>query len=257
MSVDLRQGRWQEVLADVECDALITDPPYSARTHSGHDDGTSLANRGHWRRSDGKLDRCRVRSALPYASWGEGDVWDFVEAWAPRVRGWLVCFSDSVLTSVYREAFEAQGLTGFQPVPVVIRGMTVRLCGDGPSSWAIYANVARPKSLSKWGTLPGAYTCGQGERFHTGGKPLAGMRAIIRDYSRPGDVVCDPCAGGGTTLRACQLEGRIGIGAEIDPETHAKAMERLSQPYMAPAHTPVSGALAQPSLFHLAEPHSA
>lgn len=40
MSADLRLGRWQDVLADVECDALICDPPYSARTHKGHDDGS-------------------------------------------------------------------------------------------------------------------------------------------------------------------------------------------------------------------------
>ncbi len=44
---DLRLGRWQEALADVgEVDAVITDPPYSARTHEGHDDGAKLANRG-------------------------------------------------------------------------------------------------------------------------------------------------------------------------------------------------------------------
>ena len=30
--IDLRLGRWQDVLADVTtCDAVICDPPYSAR----------------------------------------------------------------------------------------------------------------------------------------------------------------------------------------------------------------------------------
>ena len=33
----LRLGRWQDALAGVECDALIVDAPYSARTHGGHD----------------------------------------------------------------------------------------------------------------------------------------------------------------------------------------------------------------------------
>src|SRR5690606_19055862 len=35
--IDLRMGRWQDVLADVEaCDAVITDPPYlSAATAGG------------------------------------------------------------------------------------------------------------------------------------------------------------------------------------------------------------------------------
>lgn len=35
-TIELRCGRWQDVLADVtQCDAVITDPPYSDKTHSG------------------------------------------------------------------------------------------------------------------------------------------------------------------------------------------------------------------------------
>lgn len=33
--VTLRFGDWRQVLADVTCDSLISDPPYSARTHGG------------------------------------------------------------------------------------------------------------------------------------------------------------------------------------------------------------------------------
>jgi DNA modification methylase len=53
------------------------------------------------------------------------------------------------------------------------------------------------------------------------------MRSIVRDYSRPGDLICDPCAGGATTLIAAQLEGRDSIGSEMDPQTHARAMRRI------------------------------
>jgi site-specific DNA-methyltransferase (adenine-specific) len=67
-----------------------------------------------------------------------------------------------------------------------------------------------------------------------GAKPIDLMRALVRDYSRPGDVICDPCAGGGTTGRAAQLEGRGFIGAEMDPDTFAKAQERLARPFTAP-----------------------
>lgn len=37
--IELRLGDYREVLADVEADAVITDPPYSERTHKGHDAG--------------------------------------------------------------------------------------------------------------------------------------------------------------------------------------------------------------------------
>jgi 23S rRNA G2445 N2-methylase RlmL len=36
--IELRLGRWQDVLDDiVQCDALITDPPYSERTHKANE----------------------------------------------------------------------------------------------------------------------------------------------------------------------------------------------------------------------------
>ena len=233
--IDLRLGRWEDVLADVgEVDAVIADPPYSARTHNGHDDGASLANkvaRAH-ARSDGGVDVYRPRSSISYSSWSTEEVDAFVDSWTPRNRGWFVCLSDSELCCVYRAAFERNGLTGFQPLPCVIPGMTVRMCGDGPSSWAVYANVARPKALSKWGTLDGAYfNRSQGEREHIGGKPLWLMRALVRDYTKPGDLIVDPCAGGGTTLLAAATEGRRAIGAEVDVATHAKAVSRIGRGY--------------------------
>lgn len=234
MTADLRLGRWQDALADVEMvDAVITDPPYSARVHDGHDDGAELANRAGkgWKRSDGGVDTFRPRRELNYANWSPDDVDVFVDAWAPRNRGWFVILSDSELCPAYRAAFERNGLTGFQPLPCLIPGMTVRMCGDGPSSWAIYANVARPKALSKWGTLPGGYY-GKPERtIAVGGKPVWLMRALVRDYTKPGDLVCDPCAGGATTLLAAVTEGRLAVGSEMDPETYAKAKARLARGY--------------------------
>jgi hypothetical protein len=160
----------------------------------------------------------------------------FIDSWAPRNRGWFVCLSDSELCTAYRTAFERNGLTGFQPLPVLIPGMTVRMAGDGPSSWAFYVNVARPKSLCKWGTLPGGYTGPIGSRERSSGavagaKPLWVMRALVRDYTRLGDLVVDPCAGGATTLLAAVIEGRRAIGAEVDPDTFAKAQRRLAAGY--------------------------
>lgn len=233
MTWTLHLGDWREVLAGVDSvDAVICDPPYSSRTHDGHDAGAEMANRkGGWKRTDGKVDGFRPRRELSYTAWGADDIEEFVAAWAPRNRGWFVCLSDSDLCGVYRETFERHGLTGFQPLPILIPGMTVRMAGDGPSSWAIYANVARPRALHKWGTLPGGYHGGQGERVHVGGKPEWLMRALVRDYTRKGDLVCDPTAGAGTTLLAATIENRRAIGAEVDAETHAVAMKRLSQGY--------------------------
>jgi hypothetical protein len=108
--------------------------------------------------------------------------------------------------------------------------MTVRLAGDGPSSWAVYLMVARTKAAHKWGTLDGAYTgLPQGERMIAGSKSLVLMRKIVRDYSRPGDLVCDPYAGSGTTLLAAVIEGRRAIGAEMDRGRFDMAVRRLRE----------------------------
>lgn len=234
MTIDLRLGRWENELADVTCDAVIADAPYSARVHEGHDDGVRAARvTDAWTRSDGRTDPKppQPRRQLSYAHWTTSDVDAFIDSWAPRNRGWFVCLSDHALCSAYEAAYERNGLTTFAPVGVLIPGMTVRLCGDGPSSWMIYANVARPKALSKWGTLPGGYTGPPGERVHVGGKPLWLMRALVRDYTRRGDLVCDPCAGAATTLIAAATEGRHAVGAEVDPATHALATGRIRAGY--------------------------
>ena len=238
MSWDLRCGRWQDTLAGVECDALIVDAPYSARTHGGHDSGPTVggqrAGANDPRYENG---RSYVRRAINYDGWSPEDVAAFVESWAPRCRGWVVTITDHTLAPTWAAALEDAGRYVFHPLPWVAPGSRVRLAGDGPSSWTCWIVVARPRRgedrngrrFNKWGTLPGAYIYTQDRGSHIGGKPLALMRALVRDYTRPGDLVCDPCAGGGTTLLAAVQEGRRAVGSEMDPETHAKAVERLKR----------------------------
>lgn len=223
MEWDLRRGRWQEALADVEhVDAVIVDAPYSARTHGGHDRQV--------RRCIEKGDRLGMRE-LAYTALGEQDVRAFVEAWSPRCRGWFVTITDHVLAPVWAAALEDAGRYVFAPLPWVAPGSRVRLVGDGPSCWTCWIVVARPRTreFATWGTLPGAYVINADRGAHIGGKPIALMEALVRDYTRPGDLVCDPCAGYGTTLAAAARNGRRAVGAELDPETHAQALAYLDR----------------------------
>lgn len=223
MTADLRLGRWQDVLKDVEVDCMITDPPYSARTHEGHDDGaeSTLSITGQ-----------QARESLNYASWSPDDVAAFVSSWATRVRGWWACMTSHDLWQAYDHAYRDIGLYPFAPVPIIQK--RPRLVGDGPSSWTVYLMVARPRTgeYSRWGCLPGAYLSATVKGVGIAGcKPAALMRAIVRDYSRPGDLVCDPFVGSGTTAVAALIEGRRFVGSEQLPDHHAIAMARLARGY--------------------------
>lgn len=262
MSIELRLGRWQEALAGVTCDALIVDAPYSAKTHGGHDsaptvglspytrsthDGYSAGIGGTpysgtlYRQAKGAAVSAGlspvVRRAIDYAGWTPEDVAAFVAHWSPRTSGWMVSITDHVLAPVWAEAMAAHGRYVFAPLPWVASGSRVRLTGDGPSSWTCWIIVGRPTTgtyrdgtpAAKWGTLPGAYVITQDRNIVVGGKPLDLMRAIVRDYSRPGDLVVDPCSGGASTLIAAAIEGRRAIGAEMDESTWAKANERIAR----------------------------
>jgi hypothetical protein len=191
------------------------DAPYSARTHAGHDAVEGLGN----------------RNGLGYVGLTEDGIAGFVDAWHPRCRGWFATITDDDLAPIWKRELRKVGRYVFASIPWVASGSRVRLQGDGPSSWTCWIIVARPKHApySKWGTLPGAYIINS-ERTSapiTGTKPLALMEALIRDYTRPGDLVCDPCAGTGTTLLAARNLGRNSIGSEMDPKTYAYAKARL------------------------------
>lgn len=214
-SIDLRLGRWQDVLADVDaCDAVVSDPPYSDRTHDGALDATTLE-----------------RGVKGYASWSESDAVGFLSSWMPRTRSWCVVQTDDVLAPAMRAWLEDFGRYTFPIVPVLQQ--QPRVSGDGPGSPGHFLVVSRPreKRFLSWGSLPCWYEAPREGSFVRGGKPLGLMRAIIRDYTRPGDLVVDPFCGGGTTALACAMDGRRCITSEMDPATFEIARKRLSRGY--------------------------
>jgi site-specific DNA-methyltransferase (adenine-specific) len=67
-----------------------------------------------------------------------------------------------------------------------------------------------------------------------GGKPLWLMERLVEDYSRPGDLVVDPCCGAGTTLLAALRTGRRAIGGDVLREHAEIAARRVMQPQQQP-----------------------
>lgn len=203
-----------------ECDTLITDCPYSAKTQGGHDVGVV------------DLDR----RSLSYPPWTPDDVRRFVEAWHPRVKGWIVSVTDDQLAPAWSAALEAAGRYCFAWLPYVAPGSRVRLLGDGPSAWTCWIVVARPRTreMAKWGTLPGAYLLPPGQAHSmpvVGGKPIWLGAALVRDYSRPGDLIVDPCCGAGTFGVAAIREGRRAIMGDLTREHADLAARWIANPW--------------------------
>ena len=53
------------------------------------------------------------------------------------------------------------------------------------------------------------------------------MSRLVRFFTKSGEVVLDPFVGVGSTLKACAVEGRNGIGFELNPRYAELAEERL------------------------------
>lgn len=67
------------------------------------------------------------------------------------------------------------------------------------------------------------------ETGHGTQKPVEAMRRPIQNNSSPGQAVYDPFLGSGTTLIACETEGRICYGMELDPKYVDVILNRWSE----------------------------
>lgn len=240
-----------------QVDALIVDAPYSERTHAGHDSGVD-SGQDTYNGKPSKSTPALGRRSLAYGHWTESDVGDFVSTWSPIARGWIVSLTDHALALPWIDTMESVGRYSFAPIACVESGSRVRLVGDGPPTWATWLCVSRPRSVewARWATIenraargvdamPGAYVVPPGHHDRkdvVGGKSLWLMERLVEDYTRPGDLVCDPCMGAGTTLLAAKLLGRRYIGGDLDEKHVEIARERLRDMPAAPK----KGTLALP-----------
>jgi DNA modification methylase len=67
------------------------------------------------------------------------------------------------------------------------------------------------------------------ERQHPAPFSFTDVSRLIRFFTKSGEVVLDPFVGVGSTLKACALEGRRGIGFELNAGYAALAEQRLQQ----------------------------
>lgn len=64
--------------------------------------------------------------------------------------------------------------------------------------------------------------------FHEWGQSVSGFERLVRSFSQPGDVVCDPFLGGGTTAVAALSQARRFVGCDVDESAVATSLGRLA-----------------------------
>jgi site-specific DNA-methyltransferase (adenine-specific) len=218
--VELYHGDCREILAnmaDRSVCAVITDPPYSERTH-----GMAKTNKG----------KGHDTRAIGFASMTEAEL-DAVLVECGRVTDrWVVSTLD------YRHAFQVD-----QTPPAGLRTLRIgvwvktnpmpQISADRPGQgWEAIAFMHRDDTRPAWngGGRSGVWTypVAQGEG-HPTSKPLPMVSDWVRLFTNHGDTVLDPFAGSGTTLRAAMNEGRNAIGVELDERYCEVIARRLEQ----------------------------
>lgn len=219
-------------LPDASVDALVTDPPYSSGGFTRGD-----------RATDPRAKYCQNGEDLGRISFTgdnrDGRSWAYWTAlWLSEVRrivkpgGYALVFCDWRQLPLATDAFQAGGL--------VWRGLIS--WDKGPGARAPHTGYFRhqaefvvwgsagPLAPSPWGgPWPGVLTVpvARQDKHHMTGKPTALMRSLVRAACPPGGLVLDPFAGSGTTLVACALEGRRGLGFELESENVRISNDRL------------------------------
>lgn len=64
-------------------------------------------------------------------------------------------------------------------------------------------------------------------KIHPTQKPISVLKRLIEIFTDEGDVVIDPCAGSGSTLRAARELGRNSYGFETNTQVYNAAIEKM------------------------------
>lgn len=210
-------------MADRSIDCVITDPPFGAKTH----ESTRTNNTANGRRGN------RVLSgSFGFDSITPEDLRAVLADLGRVSKGWVVASID------YKHAFEFEtsppaGLRLLRIGVWVKTNPNPQISGDRPAQgWEAIAYLHRDDLRPAWNgggkaanfVLPSSQ--GQG---HPTSKPLPMLAQLVRLFTKPGDLILDPFAGAGTTLRAAKDEGRRAVGIEVDEAYCELTARRLGQ----------------------------
>jgi len=218
--VTLYHGDCREVLAamdDRSVDCVITDPPYDAWTHTG---AKTNKGKGHGVKAIHFEPFTHERQIETFAELGR------------ITRRWVVS-TLATSTAFQIDLCPPPGLRCLRVGVWVKPNPMPQISADRPGQgWEPIVFLHRADTKPAWngGGKSGVWTfpVQQGEG-HPTVKPLPMVADWVRLFTDPGDLILDPFAGSGTTLRAAKDEGRRAIGVELEERYCEIAAKRLAQ----------------------------
>lgn len=235
-SVTLYLGDCREVLPTLaEVDHVITDPPYGEHVHSAARSSRMQSSNDRGGKY-GVDTRRKVDLGFDHLTSG---LRGFCAAEFARLsKRWVLVFSDTESSHLWREDLEGAGLDYIRTGAWIKVGSTPQFSGDRPATGFEAITIAHPKGRKRWNgggkhavwTHPIVLDRGRnGARLHTTQKPHELMQTLVGQFTEGGDVVLDPFAGSGTTLVAARMLGRKSIGIERDERYCEVIAKRLAQ----------------------------
>jgi site-specific DNA-methyltransferase (adenine-specific) len=204
-------------------DHIISDPPYEDEIH----------------KAVGRVNRVRAsgdgRTVPDFGFGGINSIrHEIAELFVQAAAGWLLLFTLAEGVRAWRDDIQAAGgkwdttLAWVKPDAMprfngqgAARGfetIVTAWCGKGYRSW----NGGGKRGIFE-------YSCHGRGRTHPTQKPVQLMKELVTLYTNPGQLVCDPFMGSGTTGVACAALGRRFIGIEQDPKHFETACRRIEE----------------------------
>lgn len=216
---------FRDVMGDRSADMVATDPPYNVKI-AGHVSGNGKAKHTEFAMASGEMstDQFRVflETVLQLSKQfsRDGALFYVFADW--RMIALLITLCENLFSKMLNLLVWAKSNPGM--------GSFYR---SGHELIAVFKNGDAPHinniQLGRMGRnrsnvlqYPGGSSFSKSRtkdlREHPTVKPLAMIADLIRDATKPGDLVLDPFGGSGTTMLAAEATGRKAVLIEIEPK---------------------------------------
>jgi site-specific DNA-methyltransferase (adenine-specific) len=198
-------------------DHVITDPPYSGRTHA-----MAKTNKGA---GHGVI-------AITFASLSDEQLRQSLEVCGTVSRRWVIASLDYA----HAATFDVDPPTGLRSLRIGIwvkPNPMPQISADRPAQgWEAISFFHRADTKPRWngGGQAGVWSYPVSQNTgHPTSKPLPLLIDLVALFTDEGETILDPFAGSGTTLVAAKLNGRKAIGIELSEQYCAVAAKRLRE----------------------------